>query len=720
MRSSTHPLTNPSRAFTRTLGRQFSVGFLAKRRLHSTEQDISPEGWLNDFEEVTYDELSSLALEEDQNAVDQNHQLSSPSSIQTPSSPISNPFATPTDYQTPSTSAFLRPKTLSRSSFTESINRVSSRLSSRTRLSSRPKHRIELDTLCLDFPQPPTHIPTPVASAHIPSDPNPAFSTSVNAAPLFLDFDPFRSEFVLDTDLLDLSSRGLDREEREKSPDSVPSPSRSVANTVKGRGRFTRLKRFKTLTKETFLTSLRTPVSELSSSGSVRSRRARSLRHFGDSTAPDSVPAWEPHSRQNPPRVPTLILDNVDLTASPLAEPELSLQPTIVLQPPSPESLATTDLLFENKPIVQSSAFVSHQLPSPVRYEFVDPASLTDSPFSFANSSLLNASTRTSFIPPSPSWLSRNVQGLENFDFRSILPSPSSQSRTPFLFDLEGLKPSPVDCEANFVSALFHPDSPLPLPIPPPIIIAPPIVKRHPKTHSIVRDTDADTTSVRESILTIESCPASILTPSSQTVPISSRASISSPTLSQSPSYKHSSIESNRHLRSADRRSFRLSSAKENKVSLPLHGLFTFLLTYRRFQESLLLHLSKALILLNCKCRDVMCHVSKVISTVSISFYSYETFNHLTRELILFFPLAIQESSELNTAHFPTKLSRVIFSVFLCRVCYEHGVSFSSDYCTMNFFGKTEETVDFGGEVDYAGYQWFQDAPPKQEVRPIF
>lgn len=33
-----------------------------------------------------------------------------------------------------------------------------------------------------------------------------------------------------------------------------------------------------------------------------------------------------------------------------------------------------------------------------------------------------------------------------------------------------------------------------------------------------------------------------------------------------------------------------------------------------------------------------------------------------------------------------------------------------------NFYGKTEETVDFGGEVDYADYQWFKDAPPRQEV----
>jgi hypothetical protein len=34
----------------------------------------------------------------------------------------------------------------------------------------------------------------------------------------------------------------------------------------------------------------------------------------------------------------------------------------------------------------------------------------------------------------------------------------------------------------------------------------------------------------------------------------------------------------------------------------------------------------------------------------------------------------------------------------------------------MNFYGKTEETVDAGGEVDYSDYQWFQDAPPRQQA----
>jgi len=31
----------------------------------------------------------------------------------------------------------------------------------------------------------------------------------------------------------------------------------------------------------------------------------------------------------------------------------------------------------------------------------------------------------------------------------------------------------------------------------------------------------------------------------------------------------------------------------------------------------------------------------------------------------------------------------------------------------MNGYGKSEDHVDFGGEMDYEGYEWFQEAPPR-------
>ncbi|EIN14033.1 hypothetical protein PUNSTDRAFT_48897 [Punctularia strigosozonata HHB-11173 SS5] len=38
----------------------------------------------------------------------------------------------------------------------------------------------------------------------------------------------------------------------------------------------------------------------------------------------------------------------------------------------------------------------------------------------------------------------------------------------------------------------------------------------------------------------------------------------------------------------------------------------------------------------------------------------------------------------------------------------------------MNAYGnnKLEETVDFGMEMDYSGYEWFKDAPPRREAPP--
>ncbi|EGO04820.1 hypothetical protein SERLA73DRAFT_173962 [Serpula lacrymans var. lacrymans S7.3] len=37
----------------------------------------------------------------------------------------------------------------------------------------------------------------------------------------------------------------------------------------------------------------------------------------------------------------------------------------------------------------------------------------------------------------------------------------------------------------------------------------------------------------------------------------------------------------------------------------------------------------------------------------------------------------------------------------------------------MNFYGKNEDAVDFGGEMDYSGHQWFQEPPPRPEPQPV-
>ncbi|THH02599.1 hypothetical protein EW026_g261 [Hermanssonia centrifuga] len=36
----------------------------------------------------------------------------------------------------------------------------------------------------------------------------------------------------------------------------------------------------------------------------------------------------------------------------------------------------------------------------------------------------------------------------------------------------------------------------------------------------------------------------------------------------------------------------------------------------------------------------------------------------------------------------------------------------------LNIYGKQEDTVDWGDEVDYSGYEWFKDPPPRPEPAP--
>ncbi|KAL4070769.1 hypothetical protein J3A83DRAFT_3261726 [Scleroderma citrinum] len=37
----------------------------------------------------------------------------------------------------------------------------------------------------------------------------------------------------------------------------------------------------------------------------------------------------------------------------------------------------------------------------------------------------------------------------------------------------------------------------------------------------------------------------------------------------------------------------------------------------------------------------------------------------------------------------------------------------------MDYTAKNLDVVDFGGEVDYTGHQWFQEPPPRPEPQPV-
>ena len=35
----------------------------------------------------------------------------------------------------------------------------------------------------------------------------------------------------------------------------------------------------------------------------------------------------------------------------------------------------------------------------------------------------------------------------------------------------------------------------------------------------------------------------------------------------------------------------------------------------------------------------------------------------------------------------------------------------------LNSYGKMEDTIDVGEEMDYSGFEWFKDVPAPREVR---
>lgn len=63
---------------------------------------------------------------------------------------------------------------------------------------------------------------------------------------------------------------------------------------------------------------------------------------------------------------------------------------------------------------------VVEQASSRIKYERVDPSKLTASP-SLLNLDILDSSARTSFVPPSPSWLSRNVPSFDPSELSDYL-----------------------------------------------------------------------------------------------------------------------------------------------------------------------------------------------------------------------------------------------------------------------------------------------------------
>lgn len=240
---------------------------------------------------------------------------------------------------------------------------------------------------------------------------------------------------------------------------------------VKRRPRFTgSLKRFKSLSQILIESFVSHPV-DAASIDTIRSKKRRNHKRDFDSNSASSGPA-------NPliPPVPPV--------------PEFPLS----LAHPSPRSFIARDIGTDSSPPASISSLPEESSPAPIpippplrrkhsapaglgryvspvaRYQFVNPSEFTASPSSLVRSSLVNSSARSSFLPPSPSWLSRNVNYLDLSETSTTFTFPPS--RISALSDSDHLKIPEIT--TFYPSALFAPDSPHPLPIPPPRIPVPP------------------------------------------------------------------------------------------------------------------------------------------------------------------------------------------------------------------------------------------------------
>ena len=202
-------------------------------------------------------------------------------------SDISDPFATPSNYRSPIDS--LHPVSLlSRSSSLRSPvektstsirRRSSSRASRQSRQSSRHISDLQDLRLILDFPYPPSHLPTPVDSAKPAGTAHDRSPAPIgDDSSVFYDQDPFRAESILEKDPVDARSSIA-----HTIPDSATAsfhtalsrastPAPSAPSTSTGTKTSSTLKRFGSL-KSTLRASFRTPISEISSNRPHRSRR---------------------------------------------------------------------------------------------------------------------------------------------------------------------------------------------------------------------------------------------------------------------------------------------------------------------------------------------------------------------------------------------------------------------------------------------------------------
>lgn len=399
---------NSSRVLARAIHRTSATG-----RDNPPNEDEASSG----FEHITHDDLpiqldfSPRPLDRDAPPLETNP-VESPTPTATPVSPNrSSPPSQPTqstlsrlkNFSRISLDHFPHPHLLLRSSTFSRFSRLSIR--------SQKQQVVDVtDTdLILEFPNPPTHIPTPIASAHehIVTQSAAADTDRISASP---HPHPLSDPYIPDAEVEDPSIHPhhtsiTSSHTSASAPDTLKSKSKVIPRS---------LRNLSSLAKTAIKASFRTPISHVSPAYSAKAKQRRRTR-----------PTSEPfHPSEQFPRI----------VLSPL--PELPLEISHLTPIPIPVGESSVD----QRPVDHASQLIT--------YEYVSPLDLTASPSPLLGGDLLS-SARTSFAPPSPSWLSRNVQGLElHSEILSIL-------------DAETLSSYP---------------SPPPLPIPPPrVFLSPPV-----------------------------------------------------------------------------------------------------------------------------------------------------------------------------------------------------------------------------------------------------
>jgi hypothetical protein len=235
------------------------------------------------------------------------------------------------------------------------------------------------------------------------------------------------------------------------------------------------LKRLGNRTRDTLLTSLRTPISELSVR---RPRRATRVKHVSLDQLPHSSSSH--HLSDHRPVLPDFQPEAFDISFPAVETPHISprasrvprTHPSVQSFYASLEDFLTSHLDSEQsnrrsrfksaptllltadldppKPVESPSAEIQIVPPTPTLpllrperplpplpregYEFVDPSTLTES------TTVSPASgNRHSSIPPSPSWLSRNVRELEIALAGKSEASSAASSRSAYGSDTEGI-----------------------------------------------------------------------------------------------------------------------------------------------------------------------------------------------------------------------------------------------------------------------------------------